>query len=61
MHGMQLVLEQQVVMVAVAEYQQGFQLSSVTSSSATVSWSAVTGAVSYNLQYKTSAASLTQQ
>ncbi len=35
---------------------KGLASSSVTSSSATVSWSAVTGAASYNLQYKTSAA-----
>ncbi len=35
----------------------GLAASSVASSSATVSWAAVTGAVSYNLQYKTAAAS----
>jgi len=35
----------------------GLTSSSVTSSSATVSWGAVSGALSYNLQYKTSAAS----
>ncbi|MBK8499651.1 MAG: fibronectin type III domain-containing protein [Flavobacteriales bacterium] len=35
----------------------GLGSSSVTSSSATVSWGAASGAVSYNLQYKTSAAS----
>lgn len=35
----------------------GLASSSVTSTSATVSWAAATGAVSYNLQYKTSAAS----
>jgi len=35
----------------------GLAASSVTSSSATVSWSAATGAVSYNLQYKKSSAS----
>ncbi len=35
----------------------GLASSSVTSSSATVSWGAATGAVSYNLQYKTSTAS----
>lgn len=35
----------------------GLASSSITSSSATVSWTAVSGATSYNLQYKTSAAS----
>lgn len=35
----------------------GLASSSVTSSSATVSWGAATGAVSYNLQYKTSTVS----
>ena len=35
----------------------GLASSSVTSTSATVSWAAATGAVSYNLQYKTAAAS----
>lgn len=35
----------------------GLASSSVTSSSATVSWSAVSGAVSYSLQYKTAASS----
>src|SRR5690606_5756470 len=36
----------------------GLAASSVTSSSANVSWGAVSGAVSYNLQYKTNAASI---
>ena len=35
----------------------GLSASSITSSSATVSWGSVSGAVSYNLKYKTSAAS----
>ncbi len=35
----------------------GLSSSSITSSSATVSWGAVSGAASYNLQYKTSAGS----
>jgi hypothetical protein len=36
----------------------GLTTSSITSSGATLSWSAVTGAVSYTVQYKTSAATI---